>query len=190
MNIASSAKYECEPASVHELETSPCLERNYRKLFWADNTWFSYLNRDVTMITSLDKPYSNKLFKSELEIDLSKVEYWTILDSPICAKIVLKDSIVPGMLMTITCDGNNAPLVFFPMSLCCSWSKDSLSIFHDDDDYIDFYHLFGYIFKWKERPFTQIFSLFRKGKKIAFTRIRNRLSEYDPEYIEDYIHIW
>jgi hypothetical protein len=189
MNVASRENYECEPASVHELETSPCLERNFRKLFWADYTWFSYLKRDVTMITSLDKCYPNKFFKSELEIDLSKVEYWTILDSPICAKIQFKDSIIPGMLMTITCDGNKAPLVFFPMALCCSWSKDPSSPFYDEN-YIDSHHLFGHIFKWNERPFSQIFSLFRKGKRIAFSCVSNRVSEYEPPYIANYIHIW
>ena len=180
MTIESIANYECEPTSVQELETSPYLERDYRKLFWAQHTYFSYLGRNVTLITRLDKCYPNNYFKSELEIDLSKVEYWTILDSPICAKIHFKDSIVPGMLMTITCDGNDATLVFFPMSLCCSWT----------DDYHFGYHFFKHDFKWRERPFTQIFSLFRKGKKIAFSYVRNQIAKYEPEYWADYIHVW
>ena len=189
MMIPSRVYYECELASVHELETSPCLERNFRKLFWADYTWFGYMKRDVTMITSLDKCYPNKFFKSESEIDLSKVEYWTILDSPICAIILFKDSIVPGMLMTITSDGNNAPLIFYPMALCCSWSKDPNSPIYDEN-YIDIHHFVGNNFNWKERPFSQIFSLFRKGKRIAFTCVRNQESEYEPQYRADYIHLW
>lgn len=190
MRVINSVTYECEPANVHELETSPCLERNFRKLFLRnDYTWFSYLKKDVTLITSLDKCYPDKFFKSELEIDLSKVEYWTILDNPICAKIVLEDSIVPGMLMTVTCDGNNAPLIFFPMTLCCSWSKDPNSPSYDEN-YIGIHHFVGYGFKWKERPFSQIFSLFNKGKKIAFSSVRNQESKYEPEYKADYIHVW
>ena len=190
MRFVNNVNYECEPAIVHELETSPCLERRFRKLFLGnDYTWFSYLKKDVTLITSLDKCYPNNFFKSELEIDLSKVEYWTILDSPICAKIHFKDSIIPGMLMTVTCDGNNAPLIFFPMALCCSWSKDPYSPSYDEN-YIGIHHFAGYSFNWKMRPFSQIFSLFNKGKKIAFTCVRNQESEYEPEYKANYIHVW
>lgn len=175
----------CEAASVYELETSPCLERNYGK----SGYYGYYLERSVTMITNFGNIFPNNFFKTESEIDLSKVEYYTILDTPICAKINSNDAIIPGMLMTITCDGNNASLVFFPMSLCCSWSKDPSSPFYYDDS-IYMFHLYGHNFIWKERPFTQIFSLYRKGKKMAFTRVRNRPSEYESEYIEDYVHIW
>ena len=120
---------------------------------------------------------------------MSKLEYWTILDNPICAQINLDNSIVPGMLMTITYDGNNAPLVFFPLALFCAWSEKPSSPLYDEN-YIDMYHLHGHKYLWKERPFTKIFSLFKKGTKIAFSKVSYRLSEYEPLNTSYYIHVW
>ena len=45
--------------------------------------------------------------------------------------------IATGMLMTMTKDGDYAPLVFIPMIWCCGWTSN-LSFF-DDPDYIDNY---------------------------------------------------
>lgn len=194
MNITSE-KYECKRASIQELETSPCLERKYWSLGGNIGYYIVYQDATVELITDVFHAGANNRFKSVLDIDVSKVDYWTILDTPQPAKIDLYGKrVIPGLLMTITKDGNDAILVFFPMALCCMWSKDPLSQFYDKD-FVSSWYFYDHFngknrFLWKERPFSQILSLFSKGKKISFMRVNYRLSDYDPMIVNDYIHVW
>jgi len=185
MNVRDN--YECELASVHELETSPYLERNH----YISNGYISYMGKRIEFITSLNKGRENNIFESVLEIDLSKVDYLTVLDTPKAAKIDLGgNKTIPGMLMTVTDDGNEATLAFFPMSLCCMWSKDPLSEFYDSN--YNGWYIFSHrpFFRWKERPFSQIITQFHKGTKIAFTRVSYRPSKCDNPMVQNYIHVW
>lgn len=154
-----------------------------------------YQDKWVKLIKDVNHSGANNTFKSVLDIDLSNVDYWTILDTPIPAKIKLYGKrVIPGLLMTITKDGNDAELVFFPMAMCCMWSNDPSSQYFDKDC-LDSYHFYDHVngknrFIWKERPFSQILSLFHKGKKISFMRVSYRLSKYEHQIVNDYIHVW
>jgi len=183
--------YKCEYASVQELETYSHLDTQIQGFrYGTDEILFK--DQQIKIVTShigRDCNVYTNYFSLKTDIDLSKIKYWTILDSPRCAKIVLKDSIVPGMLMTITSDGYGAVLTFFPMSLCCKWSNSTRSEFYDEN-YKSLYKLFeDYELKWKERPFSRIYSLFKKGGKIALL-IRKSQREDGMILYQRYIHIW
>ncbi len=198
MNLATRSPIclECEHATVRELETYPRLERFYEYLN-SSEYHITYRGNVVTMLDNY-RICGNKIINNlkslsefyEVSIeDFNKLNCWNILDTPNCAKIILEDSIVPGILMTITMDGDNASLVFFPMAMCCAWSKDPFDRFFEEER-VGRWHYLGRDFDWKERPFSEIESKFKKGNKIYFITIPNERTEYDLNSYREYFIIW
>ena len=187
----------CELATIQELETYPHLERLYEFLSSSDYIVY-YEDKEVKIMDNYCFSKEKNYFDSALDFyshgldELKKLKFWTVLDTPKCAKIILEDSIVPGILMTITLDGDNASLVFCPMAMCCAWSKDPDSYFFVGERVGEIHYL-GCDYDWKERPFSQIFSLFEKGSKIIFLTVRNEPTSYDlynPFTDTEYFRTW
>ncbi len=191
MNVPRRIYLKCEHATVRELETYPRLERCYEHLNCSDYI-ISYRNDNVEMFDNYRfcgyKLVNNLKSLSEFYEDLNQLRCWIILDTPNCAKIILEDSIVPGLLMTVTMDGDNASLVFFPMAMCCAWSKDPLSVYYEEER-VGRWHYLGKDYDWKERPFSEIETLFKKGNKIYFITIPNEPTEYDLNNYREYFII-
>ena len=186
--------YTCHLASVQELELMENLERRFENY-----CIFNSQHERIYSIFDIDN-YRNT-YSDPTELDLNKFDYWTVLDNPITVKLELHDfngghGIVPGMLMTMTKDGDYAPTVFIPMIWCCWWTSN-LSFF-DDPDYIDNYdgyHLLRYLhggfrFKWNERPFSQIISVFRKGTKITLTNSQSSCNGVNVRQKMLNMHLW
>ena len=197
MTIENSVTLKCETTSIQELETYPVLERDYKQY----RRGIEYKGKPVSLVIDFlinDRNLeSNRIYTEDipnsLEIDVSQTKYWTILDTPKPAKIELEDTnktIIPGMLMTVTSNGNEAPLVFFPMSTCCRWSDRPNSINYTPD-YWDYFHFAGgRRLIWEERPFANILSLFSKGKKFSAIQVIRLERKDTPYYNRCIIRIW
>lgn len=200
MTIENSVTLKCETTSIQELETYPVLERDYKR--YRGGYCFEYKGKPVFLVINFliedrnkksNKIYTESDIINSLEIDVSQTKYWTILDTPKPAKIELRDSnktIIPGMLMTVTSNGNEAPLVFFPMSTCCRWSDRPRSSYYTPD-YWDYFHFAGgKRLVWEERPFANILSLFSKGKKFSAIQVIRLERKDTPYYNRCIIRIW
>ena len=194
LSVRNISNLKCELAIIQELETYPHLERLYEFLNSSDYRVY-YEDKEVNIMDNYRFSKEKNYFDSAMDFfihgldELNKLKFWTILDSPMCAKIIIEDSIVPGILMTITMDGDNASLVFFPMAMCCAWSKDPLSEYYEEER-VGGIHYFGSDYDWRKRPFSEIFSLFEKGKIIIFLTIRKEPTRYDPSTHTEYFCTW
>jgi hypothetical protein len=201
MTIEIDVTLKCETTSIQELETYPILERDYKR-YRGGQYSVEYKGKRVYLVKNFlieDEHLKSNIIYTEsdilnsLEIDVSQTKYWTILDTPKPAKIELEDSkktIIPGMLMTVTSNGNEAPLVFFPMSTCCRWSDRPNSI-NSTPDYWDYFHFAGgKRLIWEERPFAKIMSLFSKGKKFSAIQVIRLEGKVDTHYLRSIIRIW
>ena len=176
----SRKKFYCKYASIQELETHTNLESDYLDIFHRScNSTIEFSYKEIYYVTHFianDGDLTTNQFESMSKIDYSRVMYWTIINTPKPAKIEIddyKNTIIPGILMQITSNGNFAPIVFFPMILGCVSSTDQRC--SPEEKYngrcIFFVH---YEFKWHERPFSDIFSQFWKGRRIAFIKVQRR----------------
>ena len=174
----------CKYSDIHELETYPHLDR----CCFSNEAIFG--ESQIRMINDYSFMKDAPLLNSESDIDYCHLHKWTILDNPAFAKVERGNIVVPGMIMTITDDGNNAELVFFHMALFCEWSKDPRSYYYVENHPSSCHFLGEHKYDWKKRPFMEIASLFQKGTKIAWMYIKNMDRRYEDRDYLQYIHIW
>lgn len=198
LSVRIISNLKCELATIQELETYPHLERLYEFLDNRSRYRIYYGDKEVKMMDNYSFTKEKNYYDDAMDFyshgldELKKLKFWTVLDTPKCAKIILEDdddSIVPGILMTITMDGDNASLVFFPMAMCCAWSKDPSSVYYEEER-VGGIHYLGLDYDWRERPFSKIFSKFEKGEIILFLTFRNDPTSDDPSTQTDYFFTW
>jgi len=165
--------FELVPITIQELMVLPnlCREQFIQECRYRDNDIKSFRdialsngqerrNRVTRKVTDLkdgnQESFREKMFKENCG-------EWLILDNPVLA--VAKDTweysdnstYTPVAIMTVTLNGDNAYMVYLPLSECCSRSENIHS----------HYYLGG--FSWEVRPFEKIMNMLRKGKKIGYT---------------------